>query len=48
MVRSLTSFDDVMSRLKERYGKVSLVVESVLRDIRAFILSDEESRQLLL
>ena len=42
MVRNLTSFDDVMSRLNERYGKVGLVVDSVLRDIRDLKLSDEE------
>ena len=33
MVRNLTNFETAMERLKERYGKVSVVVDAVLKDI---------------
>jgi hypothetical protein len=42
LVRNLTTFDDVMSRLKERYGKVSVVIDTVLKDIEDLKLGAEE------
>ena len=33
VVRNLTNFETAMERLKERYGKVSVVVDAVLKDI---------------
>ena len=42
LVRNLTTFDDVMDRLKDRYGKVSVVIDTVLKDIDELKLCPEE------
>ena len=42
LVRNLTTFDDVMDRLKDRYGKVSVVIDTVIKDIDELKLSAEE------
>ena len=45
LVRGLSEYDEVISRLKERYGKPSLTIDSVLREINnlKFNHSDEQS-----
>ena len=42
LVRNLITYEDVMMRLKERYGKVSTVIDTVLKDIEELKLSAEE------
>ncbi len=47
MVRNLTTYDDVMSRLKERYGNVSIVIDTVLKDIGDLKLHSEEPNAII-
>ena len=42
LVRNLTNYEEVMNRLKERYGNASLVVDMVLRDISDMKLNSDE------
>ena len=42
LVRNLTTYDEVMSRLKEKYGNVSVVIDTVLKDIGDLKLHAEE------
>ena len=42
LVRNLTNFDDVMLRLNERYGRVSVIIDTILRDVREFKLKEDE------
>ena len=43
-VRNLTSFDEAMDRLQERFGKVSVVLDTVLKEIKDLRLPDEEPK----
>ena len=48
VIRNLTNFDTAMARLKERYGKVSMVVDAVLKDIGEVRVGGvEESRAVI-
>ena len=42
LVINLTDFDEVMERLRENYGKVSLTIDSVLREINELKLSHKD------
>ena len=42
LVRNLNTFDEVMSRLKERYGKHSVIIDTVLKDIANLRLKTED------
>ena len=47
LVRNLITYEDVMSRLKERYGKLGLVVDSVLKDIKDCRVGEDESNAVI-
>ena len=42
LVRNLTTYDEVMNRLKERYGKPSVVIDTVLKDISDLKIKSED------
>ena len=42
LVRNLITYDEVMGRLKERYGKPSVVIDTVLKDIGDLRLKSED------
>ena len=42
LVRNLTDFDEVISRLNERYGRVSIIIDTVLRDVKELKLNADE------
>ena len=42
LVRNLTNFDDVMARLNERYGRVGMIIDTVLKDVRELKLNADE------
>ena len=43
LVNNLTAFDEAMSRLKNHYGRPSLIIESILKELKDFKLSSNES-----
>ena len=42
LVKNLTNFDEVISRLNERFGRVSIIIDTVLRDVKELKLNADE------
>ena len=43
-IRNMTNYEEAMSRLKERFGRIGLVLDTVLKELKDMRLPDEESR----
>ena len=44
-VKNLTEFEEVMGRLTERYGKTSVIVDKIIKDVNTCSLPDDEAER---